>query len=65
MPPLAAEFARRVSDALNLAAAGDAVIAMADIDSPLRKEWHITRVELLYELAYLRVFIEWETLLEQ
>jgi hypothetical protein len=65
MPPLAAEFARRIFDALTLAGAGDAVIAMADIGSALRREWHITRVELLYELAYLRIFIEWETLLEQ
>jgi hypothetical protein len=31
----------------------------------LRKEWHVSRVEMLYELAYLRLFIEWEAFLEQ
>lgn len=31
----------------------------------LREEWHVGRVEMLYELAYLRLFIEWEAFLEQ
>jgi hypothetical protein len=65
MPPLAAYFAQRISEALALAQAGDSVIGMAEPRGHLRQEWHVTRVELLYELAYLRIFIEWETFLEQ
>jgi hypothetical protein len=64
MPPLAAEFGRHVSDALLLAEAGD-LAAAQPVGSPVRSEWHIWRAELLYELAYLRIFIQWETLLEQ
>jgi hypothetical protein len=64
MPQLAAHFARRVSEALALAKAGDLAAAARQGD-PLRDEWHVTRVELLYELAYLRIFIEWELFLEQ
>src|SRR5436190_7149038 len=64
MPPLAAEFGRHVSDALSLAEAGD-LAAGQRIGRSIRREWHISRVELLYEFAYLRIFIQWETLLEQ
>jgi hypothetical protein len=35
------------------------------IGTPLvRKEWSISRVEFLHELAYMRIFSAWETCLE-
>jgi hypothetical protein len=64
MPPLAAEFARRVSESLAVAQAGD-LAAAAPLGSEIRREWHVSRAELLYELAYLRIFIGWELFLEQ
>src|SRR5260221_12742426 len=64
MPPLAVQFRQRVSEALALARAGD-LAAAAPLGAPLRSEWHVARVELLYELAYLRIFVEWELFLEQ
>src|SRR5216684_2130995 len=64
MPPLAVEFGRRVADALALARAGD-LAAAAPLTSLIRQEWRVSRAELLYELAYLRIFIEWELFLEQ
>lgn len=64
MPPLAVRFRHRVTDALSLARAGD-IAAAASIGDPLRTEWHVARAELLYELAYLRIFVEWEMFLEQ
>lgn len=64
MPPLAAQFRQSVSEALALARAGD-LAAAAPVGGSLRGEWHVARVELLYELAYLRIFVEWELFLEQ
>jgi hypothetical protein len=33
-------------------------------DRALRREWTETKVEALYELGFLRIFVAWETLLE-
>lgn len=64
MPAIAVAFGARVSDAIALARAGD-IAATVPPPNPVRSEWYPARVELLYELAYLRFFIEWETFLEQ
>jgi hypothetical protein len=64
MPQLGVHFTHRISESLALAQAGDLAAAARQGD-PLRDEWYVTRVELLYELAYLRIFIEWELFLEQ
>ena len=64
MPPFAGLFQQRVTEALALARAGD-MVAASPIGSQIRREWHVSRVELLYEFAYLRMFIEWEMFLEQ
>lgn len=64
MPPFAGWFQQRVTDALALAQAGD-LAAASPFGSEIRRGWHVARVELLYELAYLRMFIEWELFLEQ
>src|SRR5712692_4511628 len=64
MPPFAGWFQQRVTEALALAQAGD-LAGASPIGTAVRLEWHVARVELLYELAYLRMFIEWESMLEQ
>lgn len=64
MPALSTWFKDRVDEALSLAAAGD-LAATSTIGSAMRSAWHVSRVELLYELAYLRMFTEWELYLEQ
>ena len=65
MPPLSAGFRGEVKAALALAAAAELAMTGSPSRSALRKEWHVSRVEMLYELAYLRLFIEWEAFLEQ
>lgn len=64
LPPLAAEFRRKVLAASSVARAGD-LAATAPIGTSIRTAWHVSRVELLYELAFLRIFIEWEVFLER
>ena len=65
MPPLSAGFRSEIEAALALAAAAELAMTGSPSRSALRKEWHVSRVEMLYELAYLRLFIEWEAFLEQ
>ena len=64
MPSFAGWFQQRVTEALALAHAGD-MAAASPLGSHVRREWHVARVELLYEFAYLRMYIEWELFLEQ
>ncbi len=65
MPPLRAEFSARVSDAINLAAAGEIARSEAPVGSRTRAVLHHARLEYLYEIAYLRIFVGWENFLEQ
>jgi hypothetical protein len=60
MPQYTSAFRHRVLNSLELAEAGE----LAALSSA-RAEWHIARVEYLYELAFLRLFVEWEIFLEQ
>jgi hypothetical protein len=60
MPPYAAVFQQRVAEALKLALAGEAAA-----QSSARAEWRAAKVEYLYEMSFLRAFIEWEIFLEQ
>jgi hypothetical protein len=59
-------FDKRLAALANLAAgiarAGE--IARTAGDATVRKAWTLTRLEALYELAYLRVFAAWEQCLE-
>jgi hypothetical protein len=64
MPSLSAAVQRRANDALALAVAADATLTEAARYEPLRQHWHVSRVEILYEIAYLRMFVEWELFLE-
>jgi hypothetical protein len=65
MPRLADDFRRRVAAATRLAEIGEVARAEAAIGSQTRKDLHYARLELLYELAYLRIFVGWEIFLEQ
>jgi hypothetical protein len=65
LPPLAADLSAEVIAALRLADAGEIALAESPRASKTSKAWHFTRIELLYELAFLKVFIGWETFLEQ
>ena len=65
MPPLAAAFGRHVAACIALANAGEVALSDSQPKSTIRKQWHPARVSLLYELAYLRMFNEWEVFLEE
>jgi hypothetical protein len=60
MPPYAVIFRQRVAEALALALAGEIAA-----QSSAHAEWRAARVEYLYEMSFLRAFIEWEIFLEQ
>lgn len=65
MPGLQAEFHRQVAEAMRLAEIGEVARAEAIAGSQTRRHLHHSRVELLYELAFLRMFLAWEAFLEQ
>src|SRR6266851_4350285 len=48
--------------ALEIVSAGE--IARASSDAPVRRQWTLNKLEALYELAYLRIFVAWEECLE-
>lgn len=62
MPSLSSEFNKRVVDALGISEAGE-VAASRDAGAPLR--FTLSRLEALYEMAFLRTFVGWEAFLEQ
>lgn len=64
MPPLASRFAESVMDAVEIAEAGE-IAGAAPRGTSVRDAWPYPRIELLYELAYVRIFTEWELFLEQ
>jgi|CXWL01.1.fsa_nt_gi hypothetical protein len=65
MPPIAARFRSRVAEAVKLAEIGEVAKQEASAGSQTRRNLHHARLELLYELAYLRIFISWESMLEE
>ena len=64
-PSLEAEFRTRVTAAIRLAEIGEVARFEAAAGSQSRRNLHPARIELLYELAYLRIFVSWEAFLEQ
>lgn len=60
MPGYTAALQERVTSALALAQAGERAA-----QSSVREHWHVARVEYLYEISFLRIFVEWEVFLEQ
>jgi hypothetical protein len=65
MPALATQFVAAAGTAAELAAAGERIRLEANAGSPTRKELRPARIQLLYEMAYLRLFAEWESMLEE
>ena len=65
MPRLGTHFTAGVARSLNLAAAGETARSDSPPTSAAYRALSPTRLEALYEMAYLRVFIEWETFLEE
>jgi hypothetical protein len=65
MPPLEQRFASAVDRALELPEAGERIRASSPPGSAPRQELRPSRLEALYETAYLRIFLLWEDFLEQ
>jgi hypothetical protein len=65
MPNFGADFRLRVADALKLAEIGEIARLEAAPSSKTRSNLYPVRLEALYEMAYLRVFVSWEAFLEQ
>lgn len=65
MPPLASRFAREVDRALSLPRAGELIHDNSPPGSVARSQMRPSRLEALYEMAYLRVFTAWESFLEE
>jgi hypothetical protein len=65
MPALQAELHREVAEAIRLAEIAEIARSEAARGSQTRRNLHPSRIELIYELAYLRTFLAWEVFLEQ
>jgi len=65
MPGLETDFHRRVAEAMRLAEIGEIARSEAISGSQTRRSLHHSRIELLYEMAFLRIFVGWEAFLEQ
>jgi hypothetical protein len=65
MPPLAAQFAQQVDKALLIAEIGERIRISSPRGSVAWRELHPARLEVLYEMAYLRIFMLWESYLEE
>jgi len=65
MPDLHGELQRRSFEALALAEIGEIARVEAAAGSRTKAELHAYRLEALYEMAYLRIFVSWESFLEQ
>jgi len=57
-------LAADIDRAVRLARAGELVRAAAIANPVVKRELHFSRLEYLYEVAYLQVFIRWEIFLE-
>jgi len=65
MPPLDSQFGMLVDRALGLAEAGEVLFATFSVGSIARKELTPYRLEALHEMAFLRIFLSWESFLEE
>src|SRR4051794_31969902 len=64
MPALALKFQGAVRSALGIAEAGEIIRALSSRHSRPYRELALSRLEALHEMAYLRIFLEWENFLE-
>jgi hypothetical protein len=65
MPSLAQRFATDVDRAVGIARAGELAWLDAKPASVTRRELRGARIDVLYEMAYLRLFVGWEIFLEE
>jgi hypothetical protein len=65
MPRLDRRFGDEVNICVALARVGESIRDSSLPGSLARRELHAGRLEALYEFAYLRMFIQWESFLEQ
>ena len=65
LPPLADDFGKEVARANDLARRLERARVLLAGKADTRHILHVSRLELVYELAYLRIFIAWENFLEQ
>ena len=61
MPPLASDFSAMVDRATQIAQAGEVLSAL---ERTKKKNMNVPRLESLYETAFLRIFLAWESFLE-
>jgi hypothetical protein len=64
MPRLARDFRTSAAAAAGLAEAGEIVRALSAPRGRIHQELTIPRLEALHEMAYLRIFVRWETFIE-
>jgi hypothetical protein len=64
MPKLASRFRSSVSKAIAIAEAGEIARALSPPRSRVFRELSVNRLEALHEMAYLRMFVEWEIFIE-
>jgi hypothetical protein len=65
MRALASEFSTAALKANHLAIAGETARVLITGSKGKAQPLNLDRIELLYEMAFLRLFLEWETFLEQ
>jgi hypothetical protein len=65
MPNLAANLQLRVKEALEIAEMAELALIDVPRGTPTRELLTTIRVEALYEMAFLRIFVNWEAFLEQ
>src|SRR6266436_4072685 len=64
MPAFDSLFAQQVTTAVALARAGEIARAAAHDRPMVRREFSSSRIEALYEMAYIRMFVAWEAFSE-
>lgn len=65
MPSFGQRFSAAAREAVGIAQAGELARSEAEPGSVTYAEFSPARLEALYEMAYLRIFIAWEDLLEE
>lgn len=65
MPPLAATYSVQVDSAVRLSQAFEVARATSHVTSQAYAELTVPRLERAYELAFLRMFAQWEVFLEE
>jgi hypothetical protein len=65
MPPLSTKLRVQLLEAIDIAMMGERLRSNTEIGEAVRRELTVHRRTLLYELAYLRAFNQWEVFLEE